>query len=632
LSKPLLTVQVSLQPPLAQVGRSDDVPHNFWLNVLAEWAGDGPDPRHAVSVPLERFLSRLDWLPDACRRYGVNISWDDGARELILKLRKEREELGRYRAEDPELSESELDARLENTRFTRPLRDFQRRDLRRTLALAHGGNFSVPGAGKTSVMYATYEAERNAGRVERMLVVAPISAFDSWINEAPRCFDSPPVLGVFGEPGWANAEVVLVNYQRLWARYDEVAAWAAQRPNEIVLDEAHRMKRGRAGEWGRVCLDLAFLGERRDVLTGTPAPQHPRDLVPLFDFLYPTQGGNLIPPAARTDPPPPNAGHLIARAIAPLYVRTTKNELGLPRPDYKPLLVPMSPIQADIYRALQSQYVGQFDLNRTDRATLARMGRVVMYMLEASTNPALLTAGSDDDLDRIEFRHPPIEAPAGSRLRELIEEYARYETPKKFEQLAVLVKKSAEAGGKVLVWSNFVRNLGVLQRMLALFQPAVIHGGIPSEVSMPLASLTREMELERFRNDPNCLVLLANPAAMSEGVSLHEVCHHAIYLDRTFNAGQYLQSVDRIHRLGLAPGVTTTITFLITEETVDEVVDDRVYRKAARLAEMLDDPEMLTLALPDDDDYGPAIDSVDDVAALFAHLRGEGRKAAGVGA
>jgi hypothetical protein len=626
-----MTVQVSLQPPVALIRRNEHVSDNFWLNVLAEWAGDGPDPRHAVSVPLERLLSRLDWLPEACRRYGVNVAWDDGARELILKLRDERRELGRYRLGAPGLTDAQLDARLADTRFVRPLRAFQRRDLARTLALRHGANFSVPGAGKTTVMYATYEAERKAGRVERMLVVAPISAFDAWTTEAPRCFDATPTIAVFGEPGWADAEIVLVNYQRLWSRYEEVSAWAAARPTGIVLDEAHRMKRGRAGEWGRVCLDLAFVGERRDILTGTPAPQHPSDLVPLFDFLYPTQGGNLVPAAARTTPPPADAGRLVAHAISPLFVRTTKNELGLPRPVYQPLLVPMSPIQADIYRALQSQYAGQFDLSRTDRATLAGMGRIVMYLLEASTNPALLTAGSDDDLDRIEFRHPPIEAPPGSRLRELIEEYARYETPSKFEQLGMLVKKSAETGEKILVWSNFVRNIGVLERMLARFEPAVIHGGIPSEVSLPEAGHTREMELARFRDDPSCLVLLANPAAMSEGVSLHEVCHHAIYLERTFNAGQYLQSVDRIHRLGLAPGVTTTITFLITETTVDEVVDDRVRTKAARLAEMLNDREMLTLALPDDDDYGPAIDSADDLAALFAHLRGEDRKAVGVG-
>jgi hypothetical protein len=114
-------------------------------------------------------------------------------------------------------------------------------------------------------------------------------------------------------------------------------------------------------------------------------------------------------------------------------------------------------------------------------------------------------------------------------------------------------------------------------------------------------------------------VLLANPAAMSEGVSLHEVCHEAIYVDRTFNAGQYLQSIDRIHRLGLAVGVDTNITFLVHRLSIDETVDDRIRVKADRLSRMLEDANLVTMALPDEEDYGELID-VEDLDALFAHL------------
>ena len=160
--------------------------------------------------------------------------------------------------------------------------------------------------------------------------------------------------------------------------------------------------------------------------------------------------------------------------------------------------------------------------------------------------------------------------------------------------------------------------------MLARYQPALIYGQIPSETSDPTATRTRETELGRFRDpESGCMVLLANPAAMSEGVSLHHACHDAIYLDRTFNAGQYLQSLDRIHRLGLLPNQQTRITFLVTTGTVDEIVNTRVRDKATRLAEMMDDPDLTTMALPSDEDYGPAIDDTQDWAALFAHLRAE---------
>jgi hypothetical protein len=90
--------------------------------------------------------------------------------------------------------------------------------------------------------------------------------------------------------------------------------------------------------------------------------------------------------------------------------------------------------------------------------------------------------------------------------------------------LLQLVERNVAGGRKTLVWSNFVRNLETLERMLQRYRPALIHGGIPSEISDASASRTREAELARFRTDETCQVLLANPAATSEGVSLHDVC------------------------------------------------------------------------------------------------------------
>ena len=52
---------------------------------------------------------------------------------------------------------------------------------------------------------------------------------------------------------------------------------------------------------------------------------------------------------------------------------------------------------------------------------------------------------------------------------------------------------------------------------------------------------TREERIKKFKTDDSCMVMAANPAAAGEGISLHEVCHHAIYLDRTFHATQFMQ-------------------------------------------------------------------------------------------
>ena len=45
-------------------------------------------------------------------------------------------------------------------------------------------------------------------------------------------------------------------------------------------------------------------------------------------------------------------------------------------------------------------------------------------------------------------------------------------------------------------------------------------------------------------------ILIANPKKGGEGISLHYECSNAIYIDRSYDAGKYLQSRDRIHRVG----------------------------------------------------------------------------------
>ena len=95
-------------------------------------------------------------------------------------------------------------------------------------------------------------------------------------------------------------------------------------------------------------------------------------------------------------------------------------------------------------------------------------------------------------------------------------------------------------------------------------------GASPPEMSNPAASEGAD-EIHRFRTDPKCGVLLANPAAMGEGISLHDVCNDAIYLDRTFNAGHTCRAL--IESIGWVSGdITTTVTFLVTENTIDELV------------------------------------------------------------
>ena len=567
-------------------------------------------------MPLERFLATRNWLGQALTTYACQASLDEPLLAMLRREDDERHEVALALAgQSPPVPADEVASALLEGRFQRELRPFQLRDLGRILALSHGANFSVPGAGKTSVAYAVYEAERVRGRVNRMLVVAPLSAFEAWIEEAEECLQPVPTIARLTNRIPPSAEIVLVNYQRLVARYERLAAWVLAGRTQVILDEAHRMKRGRDGEWGSACLDLAHLAVRRDILTGTPAPQHPSDFEALLEFLWPHQSRRILPAGVDIADPPPTVMADVSRRLRPLFARTRKDELDLDTPTMRVELVEMKPLQAEIYAALRTRMGRAVLTSMRDRTMFGDLGVVVMYLLEAATNPALLASAIGSDPSRAVW--PPEPVPAGSTLAEKVRSYGRFETPRKFETLATMVSTNAALGRKTLVWSNFVANLLGLERVLAPHHPALVYGGVPSGEETDI--VTRESELRRFRLDDDCRVLLANPAAMSEGVSLHHACHDAIYVDRTFNAGQYLQSIDRIHRLGLPPGTETRITFLVSTDTIDQTVDDRVRVKAERLAAMLSDANLVTMALPDEEAYGSWVDA-EDLDALLAHL------------
>lgn len=594
-----------------------DVPGDLWGSLGRSIAPERF--RHQIDgslvVPLGAFLEKRNWIATQLTAHGCAIAFDDALAAKLHRGKEERDDLDDLLAHGVE--EVDLAGELAAAGFRRELKTFQERDLGRLAAMPHGANFSVPGAGKTTVAYGLHAVEHGRGRVQRLLVVAPLSAFGAWEEESGACFEEPLSVARLTDRGSTRARVLLVNYQRLVARYEQLARWVVEAPTHVILDEAHRMKRGKAGEWGRACLDLAHLAARRDILTGTPAPQHPKDFVALINFVWPHQANRVLPADALRPDPSSHAMVDVSQRLAPLFVRTNKAELELDEPDRKVELVTMKPLQAEIYEALRTKLRHATHVRPRERAQWGQMGEVVMYLLEAASNPALL-ARAVTGADGASLSWPSLSIPPSSDLGAKVAGYASFEVPAKFEKLAAMVAANAEAGRKTLVWSNFVGTLTTLgSQLLAPYNPAVIHGSVPMSSAGSVAS--RDAELARFRHDSDCAVLLANPAAMSEGVSLHHECHDAIYLDRTFNAGQYLQSVDRIHRLGLPPGTETRIRFLACRDTVDETVDDRIRVKAGRLAQMLSDPSLVTMALPDEDSYGEWVEP-DDLDALLAHL------------
>lgn len=613
--------------PLVALTRTPETSRGAWAAIqIALQRGIVGGDANRLDVRADVFLSELRSIRSVRDSHGERFQYGTALTALLQRLAQERRSLQRVRLGSiVRRPVEQLIDQLEEAGFTRELRDFQLENLATLLSIPHAADFSVPGAGKTSVALAGFALHRSEGRVEQALVVAPIAAFEAWQEESANLFQQPLVVAVHtGSEGVlpSRADLILTNYNRLASDYDRLRDYVARRPTQVILDEAHRIKRGADGVHGRAALDLAHVASRRDILTGTPAPQGAHDLVALMGYLYPGQDREILP-AGAYDPRmgrDPVVLSSTQAAINAYFVRTPKARLGLPPTRFRLERQPMGAIQAAIYDSLVGSYADHFRLEGRDRHFMRRLGRVVMYLLEAASNPQLLSAGSDPD-DDLDFQHPPLSLAEEPQLLDLLARYASYETPWKFTRIAEIVEAATQRGEKVLVWSTFVRNLKALERLLQRHQPAVVHGGVPPQIGAPAGARTREGEFSRFKNDPACNVLLANPAACGEGVSLHHWCHEAVYLDRTFNAGSFLQSQDRIHRLGLADGQLTTFTILTSIGTIDETVDQRLREKITALAALLDDPGLVEVSLPDEEEpfsAPPVEDS--DLEALVRHL------------
>lgn len=492
-----------------------------------------------------------------------------------------------------------LQTTLTNRGFLRALSVEQLRNVGKMAPLPAAATFSVPGAGKTTEALAYFIYRATEG--ERLLVIAPKNAFGSWDEQLTKC--APHLASEFVrlKGGREKIETLLeadprcmiITYQQLVRVTDLVAAHCAKHPCFIYLDESHRVKSGVAKQTARATLSLSHLPSGKLVMSGTPMPQSTDDLIPQFAFLYPEV--------------PVNADNVVA-LIRPIYVRTTKGELGLKPVDRVLVPLRMAPFQHELYQLMKQEVAREAATALTipGKQAFRSLGRSVARLLQFVSNPALLAS-------EIGFAHADMLAGV----------LAEGDGPK-INYVLSRARKLAREGKKVLIWSSFVRNVEYLAQRLSDVGAVYIHGGV--DTGDEDVDGTREAKIKQFRDDPNIAVMVANPAAASEGISLHDVCHHAIYLDRTFNAAHYLQSEDRIHRFGLPPDQDTRVEIVECVDTVDETVRTRLDFKITQMADALNDaslrPEPIALDQDDIDDYDEfsAGLAADDIRAILHDL------------
>ena len=196
--------------------------------------------------------------------------------------------------------------------------------------------------------------------------------------------------------------------------------------------------------------------------------------------------------------------------------------------------------------------------------------------------------------------------------------YAREGNPAKVTRAVELTDAAVSAGQRVLLWSGFVMNIRALEQRLGHHNPVVIYGQVPTGDRDD--DDTREGRIRRFHEDLTCRVMIANPAAAGEGISLHRTCQYAIYVDRTFNAAHFMQSVDRIHRLG--SDRPSRVDVLQATGTIDVRIQQRLATKIIAMSQILNDEGLRALAYDPEDvaeEFEGGID-IDDIDEIVDHL------------
>ena len=468
-----------------------------------------------VRLPVWSFLSCRQSLGFVLGKNHIRFEVDEYITK-ILNSAKERELELKSSVRETPISEKELLDTLREKGFVRELTEHQIRNVLHLIILSSGATFSVPGAGKTTeaLAYYCYKKEPNT----KLLVVCPKNAFAAWEEQVKLCFNLPPIVArlvggekIISQVIEEDTSIYLITYQQLVTVKDIVANFLLNESAFMFLDESHRIKRGYSGQWCSTVLALSHLPASKLIMSGTPLPNNISDLIPQFNFILPEVFAD---------------DKNIKELIKPIFVRTTKSELNLPKIVRVPISIDLLPNQRNLYELLRSEEYRQLaNYNSKDRYRLRRIGKSVIRLLQLVSNPALLLK-SDIDLPD-----------------ELFSTLLEGDAPKiKFACLRA--RKLVSEGKKVIIWSNFVENVELIAERLSDLGADYIHGGV--EAGSEEEEDTRERKIKRFHEDQDANVLVANPAACAEGISLHTVCHNAIYVDRNYNAAQYLQSEDRI--------------------------------------------------------------------------------------
>jgi SNF2 family DNA or RNA helicase len=504
------------------------------------------------------------------------------------------------------LDESFTEFRTFTASLPRKLRPHQLKSAYHFYSLRNGANFSVPGSGKTSTILTVYEKLRQEGICNLLFIVGPPSCFQPWQNEFRETLGRKAETRIlsggnknyrkreYERPQGSISELYLSTFHTAMNDTREIMSFLSQTGINafMVIDEAHYIKQ-QGGSWASSLLEIGRHAICRGVLTGTPIPKSYKDLFNLFDFLWEGNCSLTKEDKARIEAWEKRKNtaaikKLLDQKISPLFYRVRKKDLGLrPAQFHEPIVVPMNATERLIYDSVSTKIL---DLSERDYAKneeiLSRLWRGRMIRLRQSVSyPGLLASAIEESSEKLVDN---------DGLRYKIGNYKELEIPGKLKALTDLVMDIRKRDRKILIWSNFVGTLEMIRdhfREMGLHAD-LIYGKTPvrkDDTVIIGEEKTREDIRDEFLDMESDLdILIANPAACAESISLHKTCFHAIYYDLSYNCSQYLQSLDRIHRVGGSELHEANYYFLQYENSIDQDIKQNLELKAKKMYEIID--------------------------------------------
>ena len=443
-----------------------------------------------------------------------------------------------------------------------PLFPYQREGMLHLVCAERALLADEMGLGKTVQAVAAAALLRRLGRAERVLVVTPSSLQGEW-EEQIRRFTRLPLRVLNGTRTERSAAYyrdtacffTIVTYDAMLT--DSLEVNERLRPEVVILDEAQRIK-----NWNtKTALAVKRLQSRYAwVLTGTPLENRIDELYSLVSFLDPTIFGPLFrfnrefyefdergrPRGYR------NLDELRGR-IRPVLLRRRKAdvETELPNLVERTFLVPMSDSQWHAYQTHEAVVSRLLASNRRRPLADPQRERLMREM-----NMLRMIC------DSLYILNPESSA-----------------CPKLDEMARILSECMANPEVKVLIFSEW-------ERMLELV------GDLCRRLRIEFASHTgsisagqRRQEVQRFRDDPTCRVLLSTDTG---GVGLNlQNASIVINCDQPWNPARLEQRIARAWRKDQTRAVT--VLNLVSERTIEHRMLGMLANKQALSSGVLDE-------------------------------------------